>query len=267
VLWLAEEISENGIGSGVLLMLFVDIAAKVPGAIALLFRSDELSLAAAWGIAALVLLALFAAVFLESAQRKIPVQYAKRVIGRMMVGGQQTTVPVKVNPAGVLALIAAATVAAWPAALSSAFLHPAVYFPLFAALVIVFSRLYRTSSVEPREITGQIQQNGGFILGTRSGDAMVGYFSRLLERLALCSAIPVVAVAVVPAVAMRLTGSPAVLGAVPIYLLAAVALDFVAQMQTRAMLQNFGGNVPKPGSMKAGGGHPRSSKKRRKKRR
>ncbi len=269
VLWLAEEITENGIGNGVLLILFVDIAAQVPdtiGALSALVRNEDLALSAVLGIGALVLFALFAAVNLETAQRKIPVQYAKRVVGRMMMGGQQTTVPVKVNPAGALALIAAATAAAWPAALFAGARHPAVYFPLFVALVIFFSWLYRTSGVEPRELAGQIQQNGGFILGTRGGDAMSGYFSRLIDRLSLSSAFPVVVVVVVPAIALRMIGSPAAFGEVSIYLMAAVVLDSIGQIQARAMMQNLGGSLPKPGKMKSGGRRMHSSKRRKKRR-
>lgn len=269
VLWLAEEITESGIGNGVLLVLFVDIVAQVPGGIKTfnaLVSGEDLALSAALGIVALILLAFFATVKIETAQRKIPVQYAKRVVGRMMMGGQQTTVPIKVNPAGVLALIAAATVVGWPAALFTGVRHPAVYFPLFAALVLFFSRLYRTSSVEPGELAGQIQQNGGFVLGTRGGDALLGYFSGLVDRLSMSSVIPVTAVAVLPAIAMRMTGSSVVLDEVAIYLLAAVALDSIGQVQARAMMQNFGGNIPKPVSIKGGGSHSRPSKKRKRRR-
>jgi preprotein translocase subunit SecY len=269
ILWLAEEITDNGIGNGVLLILFIDLAAKAPGGIGAfneLVSNEDLAFSVACGIAVLIFLALFCAVKLETAQRMIPVQYAKRVVGRKMMGGQQTTVPIKVNPAGVLALIAAATVLSLLAALFAEVRLPSVYFPLFAGLVVFFSWLYRTTGVDPRELAGQIQQNGGFIVGTRGGDAMVQYFSKIVDKLSMSSALPVAAAAAIPAIAVHMTGSSLVLSAVSIYLLAGVALDVMSQVQTRAMMTNYAGKIPQPSGVKSGGGRPRSNKKRKRRR-
>jgi len=269
VVWLAEEISENGMGSGILLLLLVDIAAAAPGGVSRfygLLKAEELHFLAALPVLAVIFLALFAAVLLETAQRKTPVQYAKRVVGRMMVGGQQTAIPVKVNPAGALALVAAGAVAGWPAAFFQAFRHPAVYFPVFAVFAVLFSRLYRGINMDPREIAGQIQQTGGFVPGVRSGPPLLTHFTRLLDRLAMASALPVVLIAVTPAVLVAIAAPEVGMGAVSIYLAAAVVLDFVAQVQTRFMMQNFGGNLPQMGGKPRIGKGSRPSKRRKKRR-
>lgn len=270
VLWLAEELTDKGIGNGILLFLFVDVAAGAPGAWSALYglyKTEEMHTLAVLGIIALVVLAILASVWVEAGQRKVPVQYAKRVIGRMMVGAQQTTIPVKLNPAGVLALVAAATVVALPMGLFEWARHPAVYLPVFTALVIWFSWIYRTANVDPRELAGQIQQTGGFIAGTRSGDALVAYFWKLLDKLSIGGAMLVAAIAVTPAILTRVTGSQIRIGELSIFLVAAVSLDFMAQMQTRYMMQNYGGNLPQPGNMPRMGKRGRPSKRRGKKRR
>lgn len=267
VVWLAEEISENGIGNGVLLILFVDVAAAAPGAFSklnALVKTEQTHVLAALGVSVAAILGLLGAVLIETAQRKTTVQFAKRVVGRMLVGGQQTAIPVRFNPGGAVALIAASTAVTWPAALAGTALHPVVRFPLFAALVIFFSWLYRRSDAEPKDVASRVQQQGGYVPGLRSGSDLTAHFSRLMDRLSMGSAPLVAAAALLPAIAASLAGMT--ISELSVYLVAAVALDTVAQTQARFMMQNLGGSIPQPGKMPRAGKQRRPSKRKKRRR-
>lgn len=239
VLWLAEEITEDGIGNGVLLILFVEVAAKARGGLFhlnSLLGAEDISLLLACVVVALAALAIFATVLIEAAQRLTLVQYAKRVIGRKMMGGQQTTIPIKANPSGVLGVVAASIVVAWPSPLFALSGYPVVYYPVFAALIVAFSWLYRRANVDPKELAGQIRNTGGFIHGIRSGEPMLAHFRRQLSRLAFGSGLLIAAIVLVPALALVAADSPLALDGAALFVAAAVTLDMMAQMQSRAMM-------------------------------
>lgn len=239
VLWLAEEITEDGVGSGVLLILFVEVSAKAWGGISQLnslLGGEDISLLLAIGVVALTALTLFTTVLLETAQRLTSVQYAKRVIGRKMMGGQQTTIPIKANPAGALGVIAASIVVSWPSPLLALSEYPVVYYPVFAALIVAFGWLYRQANIDPKELTGQIRNTGGFIHGIRSGEPMLAHFRRQLSRLSWGTGLPIAAIVLVPAIVLLAAGSPMTLDGTALFVAAAVTLDMMAQVQSRAMM-------------------------------
>ncbi|MEE8425078.1 MAG: hypothetical protein V3S11_04585 [Elusimicrobiota bacterium] len=239
VLWLAEEITDDGVGSGVLLILFVEVSARAWGGLSQLnslLGGEDISLLLAIGVVALTALTIFTTVLLETAQRLTSVQYSKRVIGRKMMGGQQTTIPIKANPAGALGVIAASIVVSWPAPLLALSEYPVVYYPVFAALIVALGWLYRRANIDPKELAGQIRNTGGFIHGIRSGEPMLAHFRRQLSRLALGTGLPITVVVLVPAIVLRAIGSPMAIDGTALFVAAAVTLDMMAQVQSRAMM-------------------------------
>lgn len=200
IMWMGEQISESGIGNGISLIIFTGIVARLPAGVNNVFkliRVDEMSLFSALFLLAIVILIVAAVVFVEQGQRKIPVQYAKRVVGRKMYGGQSTVLPLKVDQSGVIAVIFSMAVLLLPVQLAQFFPDSAVFTELsrylspgnpvrsvvYAALIIFFCYFYTALTFNPRDIAENMKKMGGFIPGIRPGKPTADYIDRVLTGL------------------------------------------------------------------------------------
>ncbi|HUP25619.1 MAG TPA: preprotein translocase subunit SecY [Thermoanaerobaculia bacterium] len=214
VMWLGEQISERGIGNGISLIIFAGIVAELPGAIAGTVRQVQTGQMSVLKI--LLLLVFMVAVvafivYMERAQRRIPVQYAKRVVGRRMYGGQSTYLPLRINTGGVIPVIFASSIVTVPATVAGMFEQPwlqrisdaiqwgePVYYLLYVAAIVFFSYFYVSIIFNPQDLAENMRKYGGFIPGIRSGRRTAEYIDRILTRLTLVGAVYLSAVSVLP---------------------------------------------------------------------
>jgi len=264
IMWLGEQITERGIGNGVSLIIFAGIVDRMPSAVAdliRLIRIEEISLFKALFLIALVLVVTGLVVWVETAQRKIPVQYAKRVVGRRMYGGASTYLPLKVDQSGVIAVIFAVSLLAVPLTVAQFFPHSAwstqvakwekgnwVYEVVYASLIIFFCYFYNSVAFNPTELADNLRKWGGFIPGIRPGDATAQYIQRILERITLGGALFVAAIAVLPDYLRRALNAPFFFGGTALLIVVGVALDTIGQIQSHLIMRHY------DGFFKGGGG-------------
>ncbi len=268
VMWLGELVTDRGIGNGMSLLIFTSIAAGFPGALWQLkvqngWDSFLIVLAVALVIVALV-------VFVEQAQRRIPVQYAKRMVGRRMYGGSATYIPIKVNQAGVIPVIFASSLLYLPALVSrfaqrgsdpaaptegqstwvrlidtyfATGTHP-VYAIVFFVLIVFFTYFYVAITFNPREIADNMKKHGGFIPGIRAGRPTAEYLEYVLSRITLPGSLYLGLVAIVPIVALGITGTNNVnlpLGGTSVLIVVGVGLETVKQIEAQLQQRNYEG--------------------------
>jgi preprotein translocase subunit SecY len=214
VMWLGEQISERGIGNGISLVIFAGIVAELPGAIAGTVRQVQTGQMSVLKILLLVVFMVAVVgfiVYMERAQRRIPVQYAKRVVGRRMYGGQSTYLPLRLNTGGVIPVIFASSIVTVPATVAGMFEQPwlqrisdaiqwgePVYYLLYVAAIVFFSYFYVSIIFNPQDLAENMRKYGGFIPGIRSGRRTAEYIDRILTRLTLVGAVYLSAVSVLP---------------------------------------------------------------------
>ena len=222
IMWMGELITQRGIGNGMSLIIFVSIVSRVPSAI---FSSVNLTADTGMGIAltililAVVLVCVPAIIFVERAQRRIPVNYAKRVQGRRMMGGQSTYIPLKVNAAGVIPIIFASCIIYFPAQLAAifnvgwltAFANAIstgwINWLLTIALIVFFAYFYTSMVFNPEETADNIRKQGGFIPGVRPGVATVQYIKNVINRVTLPGGLYIACIAVIPTIIFYFTGN------------------------------------------------------------
>jgi preprotein translocase subunit SecY len=264
IMWLGEQITERGIGNGVSLIIFAGIVDRMPVAVAdlvRLVRIEEISLFKVIFLVALMLVVTGCVVWVETAQRKIPVQYAKRVVGRKMMGGASTYLPLKVDQSGVIAVIFAVSLLAVPLTIAQFFPHSRwsglvakwekgnwVYEAVYAGLIIFFCYFYNSVAFNPTELAENLRKWGGFIPGIRPGDATAQYISRVLERITLGGALFVAAIAVLPDYLRRAMNAPFFFGGTALLIVVGVALDTIGQIQSHLIMRHY------DGFFKGGGG-------------
>jgi len=264
IMWLGEQITERGIGNGVSLIIFAGIVDRLPAAVAdliRLVRIEEISLFKALLLVALVLVVTGLVVWVETAQRKIPVQYAKRVVGRRMYGGASTYLPLKVDQSGVIAVIFAVSLLAVPLTIAQFAPHSALaarvakwgkgnwlYEVIYAGLIIFFCYFYNSVAFNPSELAENLRKWGGFIPGIRPGDATAQYISKILERITLGGALFVAAIAVLPDYLRQALNAPFFFGGTALLIVVGVALDTVGQIQSHLIMRHY------DGFLKGGGG-------------
>jgi preprotein translocase subunit SecY len=261
IMWIGEQISERGIGNGISLIIFAGIVASLPSAIVTTFgyvRQGEI------GPLILILLALIMAatvaaiIFIERGQRRIPIQYAKRVVGRKMYGGQSTHLPLKVNTAGVIPPIFASSLLIFPATIAqfvqvpafqraADYLQPggATYNLIYIVGIIFFCYFYTAIVFNPQDVAENLQKFGGFIPGIRPGKRTAEYIDRILSRLTLGGALYVAAVCVLPTVLIAQFNVPFFFGGTALLIVVGVAIDTVAQMQAHLIQRNYEGFMKK----------------------
>jgi preprotein translocase subunit SecY len=261
VMWLGEKITEHGIGNGISLIIFINILGGVPNRILAAydsFRAGSLSLFTTVLILALMILVIAAVVLMTQAQRKIPVQYAKRIVGRRMYGGASTHIPLRVNTAGVIPIIFAssfmilpATVAGFvppdhPLAAMGTWFNPLgwVYNLLYAIIIVFFTYFYTAVVLNPNDLAENMRKYGGFVPGIRPGRKTAEYIDRVLSRITLPGAIFLALIAVLPDVIIASTGVPFVgFGGTSVLIVVGVALDTLQQIESHLIMRHYEGFV------------------------
>ncbi|MBQ3224634.1 MAG: preprotein translocase subunit SecY [Oscillospiraceae bacterium] len=260
VMWLGEQITENGIGNGISLILFVGIVSRVYPAIeSLIGNYANLHW---YGIAAIlvVFLAVIAfIIFFDGAERRLSIQYAKRVVGRKMYGGRSTHLPVKVNMSGVMPIIFASSIATFPATIAAFFPKPesgfwlwvqenvfspdsAVYAIAYLLLIIGFSYFYTAIQYNPVEIANNLKNNGGFIPGFRPGRPTAEFIAKVMNKITLFGAFFLGVVAVLPMIVSHATpGINLSIGGTSVIIVVGVALETVKQIESQLMMRNYKG--------------------------
>ena len=258
IMWMGELITQRGIGNGMSLIIFVSIVSRVPSAI---FSSATLTNDLGKGIAltivilAVVLVCIPLIIFVERAQRRIPVNYAKRVQGRKMMGGQSTYIPLKVNAAGVIPIIFASCIIYFPAQLAAIF--NVDWLTTFAnwcstgwlnwlltvALIVFFAYFYTSMVFNPEETADNIRKQGGFIPGVRPGTATVQYIKNVINRVTLPGGIFIALIAVVPTIIFYFTNNQLIqaFGGTSILIMIGVALDTMSKVESQLKMYNYEG--------------------------
>lgn len=257
LMWIGEQMSERGIGNGTSVLIYAGIAARIPesiGSAFSLYRSGELSFFKILLILALVLVTFFVIIFVERGARRIPIQYAKRVVGRKVYGGQNTFIPMKVNVSGVIPPIFASSLVAFPATFA-VFVDSGVlknlanqlvpgallYEVIFVGLIIFFAYFYTAVAFKTDDVAENLKKNGGFIPGIRPGEATAQYLDYVLGRVTLGGAIYIAAICVLPTLFTQTLKVPFYFGGTSVLILVGVALDTVAQIETFLLTRNYEG--------------------------
>ncbi|MGI5908311.1 MAG: preprotein translocase subunit SecY [Christensenellales bacterium] len=258
VMWLGERITEKGIGNGISLIIFTGIVARVPMQIIALVETAVIDATMIWTIpafAAFVLVIITGVTFVDLGERRIPVQYAKRVVGRKMYGGQSTHIPMKVNATGVLPLIFAMTLLQFPGMIAGfwpesgfniwyqAWMGPGtpINLVLMALLIVFFTYFYTTISFNPVEISKNMQQNGGFIPGIRPGKPTSDHLAKISSRITMFGAIFLAVIAVIPSMISSLLGIQIIFGATSVLILVSVALETNKQLDAQMLMRSYKG--------------------------
>ncbi len=257
LVWLGEQISENGIGNGTSLVIFSGIAARIPSGFSSgfsLLRSGELSVGRAALVLALIVATFFVIIFVERASRRIPVHYAKRVVGRKVYGGQNTHIPLKLNTSGVIPPIFASSLLMFPATIgtfvTAGILHTIagmiapgswLYEILFVVMIVFFCYFYTAVVFKTDDVAENLKKYGGFIPGIRPGENTVKYIDYVLSRLTLAGAVYISAICVLPTLMTQSLKVPFYFGGTSVLILVGVALDTVAQIETFMLSRNYEG--------------------------
>ncbi len=261
IMWIGEQISARGIGNGISLIIFAGIVASLPSAIVTTFsyvRQGEIGPLVLLLLAAVMVATIAAIIFIERGQRRIPVQYAKRVVGRKMYGGQATHLPLKVNTAGVIPPIFASSLLVFPATIAqflpyagvqqvADYLQPGgvFYNIIYAAAIIFFAYFYTAIVFNPVDVAENMQKYGGFIPGIRPGKRTSEYIDRILSRLTFGGAVYVALICVLPTVLITQFNVPFFFGGTALLIVVGVAIDTVAQMQSHLIQRSYEGFLKK----------------------
>jgi len=258
LMWLGEQISEKGIGNGVSMLIFIGIVAEIPSNVRNVvwaLQNDAISVIGLIVYLIVLVLIMAGVVLVQEGQRRIPVQYAKRVVGRRMYGGQSTHIPLRVNQAGVIPVIFASSILTFPLTLAQ--FIPAVsvvnrwigygtfgYNFLYVVLIIFFTYFYTAVTFNPQEVAENMKKNGGFIPGLRPGRPTSEYLERVLTRITLPGAIFLAIIAVMPFLLSLVTRIPENIlhfGGTSIIIMVGVALDTMKQLESHLLLRHYEG--------------------------
>jgi len=261
IMWLGETITEKGIGNGISLIIFAGIVCRGPEAVANTFRlmsTGEMGIFFIVILVVLMVLVVGVIVFVESGQRRIPVQYAKRVVGRKMYGGQTTHLPLKVNTAGVIPPIFASSLIMFPATIANFVPHPwmqtvagylmpgrVVYELLYVAFIVFFCYFYTAVVFNPVDVADNMKKNGGYVPGIRPGKRTAEYIDRVLSRLTFGGAVYVSAVCVLPSILMTQFNVPFYFGGTALLIVVGVALDTAGQIEAHLLTRQYEGFMKK----------------------
>lgn len=252
VMWLGEQITERGIGNGISLIIFAGIAAGIPSGIRDTFnllQNGEMSVVNLLIVLAIMLVSFWFIIFVERAFRKVPVQYAKRVVNNRVFGGQSSHLPIKVNISGVMPPIFASALLGFPTTISQ--FVPAespakIYFSnieqlfypgkmlyncVFIGLIVFFAYFYATIQFKTQDVSESLKKNGGFIPGIRPGEQTASFLDQVVSRLTLVGAIYVAAICIMPAILFNYAKVPFYFGGTSLLILVGVAIDTMAQAE------------------------------------
>jgi preprotein translocase subunit SecY len=264
LMWLGEQITERGIGNGISLIIFAGIVARFPVAVTNTIRlmgTGELTPFFMTIIVALMIAVVGVIVFIERGQRRIPVQYAKRVVGRRMYGGQSTHLPLKINTAGVIPPIFASSIIMFPATIANflelkqfpwleamvRFMSPGhiVYTLIFVVFIIFFCYFYTAVHFNPVDVADNMKKYGGFIPGIRPGKNTADYIDRVLTRITFSGAIYVSAVCVLPQILIYHLNVPFYFGGTALLIVVGVAMDTSNQIEAHMLTRHYEGFMRK----------------------
>ncbi len=256
VMWIGEQITERGIGNGISLIIMAGIVARLPSAIGTTtdyVRNGEMSLFVLIIILVIAVAVVAGIVYIETAQRRIPIQYARRVQGRRVYGGQSSHLPLKINTSGVIPPIFASSILIFPATIAqfipkfkdiaTAYLTPGslVYSALYVILIFFFCYFYTAVTFNPVDVADNLRKYGGFIPGIRPGRFTAEYIDRVLSRITLGGAVYVSLVCILPTLLIARFNVPFVFGGTALLIVVGVALDTVAQIETHLLTRNYEG--------------------------
>jgi preprotein translocase subunit SecY len=255
IMWLGEQITERGIGNGISLIIFAGIVARLPSAIVNTFRlmeTGELNLLLMIFLLGLMLAVVAAIVFMEAGHRKIPIQYAKRVVGRRMYGGQTTHLPLKLNTSGVIPPIFASSIISFPLTIATFTHHPwlewvsnalAPATPLYTlanvVMIFFFCYFYTAIIFNPMDVAENMKKYGGFIPGMRPGKRTAEYIDRTLTRLTFVGAIYLSFVVILPDYMIRYLNVPFYFGGTGLLIVVGVAMDTMQQIESHLVMRHY----------------------------
>ena len=261
LMWVGEQINERGIGNGISLIIFAGIVVDIPGAIInsiRLVQTDQIQPILLIIVGVLMVLVIFAVIFMETAYRKIPVQYAKRMQGNRMYGGQSSHLPLKINSSGVIPPIFASSILAFPATITgfitipwvqavSAQLMPGrlLYSLLFVIMIFFFAFIYTAIQFNPVKIAEEMKRHGGYIPGIRPGKKTAEYVNGVLSRRTFGGAIYLAAVCILPSILFVAFNVPCSFGGTALLIVVGVGLDLVNQIEAFLLNQNYDGFMRK----------------------
>jgi preprotein translocase subunit SecY len=269
IMWLGEQITERGIGNGISLIIFAGIVAGIPSATGNTFRlvsTGEMGIFLVILLLVMMVAVVGAIVFVEQGQRRIPVQYAKRVVGRRMYGGQSTHLPLKINTSGVIPPIFASSIIMFPATIASFMnvpwmntvaeaMHPGnvIYNLIYVGFIFFFCYFYTAVTFNPVDVADNMKKYGGYIPGIRPGKRTADYIDKVLTRITLGGAIYVSAVCVLPSFLIQKFNVPFYFGGTALLIVVGVAIDTVAQMESHMLSRHYEGFLKKGGIRGRGG--------------
>lgn len=261
IMWLGEQITERGIGNGISLIIFAGIVAEMPGA---LINTIRLAKAGELGPILIFLILVFMVavvgliIFLERGQRRIPIQYAKRLVGRRIYGGQSTHLPLKVNTAGVIPPIFASSILIFPATVANFMAHPImrsissalnpgglIYNILYVGFIIFFCYFYTAVVFNPADVADNMKKYGGFIPGIRPGKKTAEFIDRVLSRITLGGALYLSAISVMPTLLIMGFRVPFFFGGTALLIVVGVALDTASQVEAHMLQRHYEGFLKK----------------------
>jgi preprotein translocase subunit SecY len=259
IMWLGEQITEHGIGNGISLIIFAGIVARMPSALGgtvQLVQTGDMGFLVLLLLLLIMIVVIAIIVFVERGQRRIPVQYAKRVVGRRIYGGQSTHLPLKVNTAGVIPPIFASSLIIFPATIAqftqigiltslTGYLRPGtgVYEILYIILIVFFCYFYTAVTFNPVDVAENMKKYGGYIPGIRPGKKTAQYIDKVLTRITLGGAIYVSAICVLPSILISRFNAPFYFGGTSLLIVVGVALDTLTQIETHMIQRHYEGFI------------------------
>ncbi len=257
IMWLGEQITERGIGNGISLIIFAGIVARMPQAITSsirLVRTGEMGIIISLFLVVFMVAVVAFIIYMERGQRRIPVQYAKRIVGRRMYGGQSTHLPLKINTAGVIPPIFASSIIMFPATIANFLAHPwmkavadqlapgtVVYESIYVGFIFFFCYFYTAVTFNPMDVADNMRKYGGYIPGIRPGKKTAEFVDRVLTRITFSGAIYVSAVCVLPSILITKFNVPFYFGGTALLIVVGVALDTVGQIESHMLMRHYEG--------------------------
>ncbi|MDR0977625.1 MAG: preprotein translocase subunit SecY [Endomicrobium sp.] len=263
IMWLGEQVTERGVGNGISLIIFAGIVERLPHAVLSLLKLvqiEEISILYVTILAIVIIAVLVAVVWVETAQRKIPIHYAQKMVGRKMYGGQSSFLPMKVDQSGVVAVIFSVSILTTPLTIAQFAPNWTIFgFPIakkiiqwfngmsiwyaliYGGLVIFFCYFYNAISFNPKDLSENMQKSGGFIPGVRPGQPTADYVQKVLDRITLGGALFVACIAVLPDYLRSIMSAPFFFGGTSLLIAVGVALDTVGQIESHLIMRHYEG--------------------------
>jgi preprotein translocase subunit SecY len=258
LMWLGELITEKGIGNGISLIIFAGIVSRVPQGVASIIEYVKVGTASIFVVLLFIIIALAVMagiVAIQEGQRRIPVQYSKRVVGRKVYGGQSTYIPLKVNQAGVIPIIFAISILMFPGTIAAWFPENSFaiwitkvfdfnswwYQAIYALVIMFFTYFYTAITFNPNDVADNMKKYGGFIPGLRPGRPTAEYIEKVANRVTFAGAIFLALIAVLPSLLISVTALPVYYGGTSLLIVVGVALDTMKQLEANLMMRHYQG--------------------------